>query len=251
LDLGLEGRAYVVTGGTRGLGLATAQALVREGARVVVSGRGRDDVERVAHELGARAVGVAADLADPSTPATLISVAQQTHGRLDGAMISVGGPPAGGVLEVDDQQWRAAFESVFLGAVRMARSTASALGEGGSIALVLSTSVKEPIEGLAISNGLRPGLAMVVKDLARALGPRGVRVNALMPARIDTDRVRWLDQRHDDPEAARATNEAAIALGRYGTPAEFAAVATFVLSPAASYLTGAVLPVDGGQLRSL
>ena len=135
--------------------------------------------------------------------------------------------------------------------MRAARETAAALGEGGSLALVLSTSVKEPIAGLAISNGLRPGLGMVVKDLARAHGPRGVRVNGLMPSRIDTDRVRWLDEQRDDPQAARAANEQAIALGRYGRPEEFGTVAAFVLSPAASYVSGAVLPVDGGLLRSL
>ncbi len=192
-----------------------------------------------------------ADLADPATPERLLESARDSYGRVDGALISVGGPPTGGVLDVTDEEWRSAFDSVFVGAVRMARSTAATLEEGGSLAFVLSTSVKEPIAGLAISNGLRPGLAMVVKDLARAVGDRGIRVNGLMPARIETERVRSLDQGQADPAAARAANEAAIPLGRYGTPEEFARVAAFVLSPAASYVNGAVLPVDGGQLRSL
>lgn len=251
MDLGLEGRVYVVTGGTRGLGSASAEALVRDGARVVVSGRTEETVREAVARLGDKATGVAADLADPATPERLVSTARDTFGRIDGALISVGGPPAGGVLDVSDDQWRQAFDSVFLGAVRMARTTAAALGVGGSLAFVLSISVKEPIDGLAISNGLRPGLGMIVKDLARTLGERGVRVNALMPARIDTDRVQWLDDQQDDPAAARAAHEAAIPLGRYGSPAEFAAVAAFVLSPAAGYVTGAVLPVDGGLLRSL
>lgn len=251
MDLGLEGRVYVVTGGTRGLGSASAEALVRDGARVVVSGRTEETVREAVARLGDKATGVAADLADPATPERLVSTARDAFGRIDGALISVGGPPAGGVLDVSDDQWRQAFDSVFLGAVRMARTTAAALGVGGSLAFVLSISVKEPIDGLAISNGLRPGLGMIVKDLARTLGERGVRVNALMPARIDTDRVQWLDDQQDDPAAARAAHEAAIPLGRYGSPAEFAAVAAFVLSPAAGYVTGAVLPVDGGLLRSL
>ena len=250
MDLGLSDRVYVVTGGSRGLGLATAEVLVGEGARVVVSGRTEGTVHEAAARLGGAATGVVADLAEPTAPGRLLDRARDTFGRVDGALISVGGPPAGGVLEVSDEQWRSAFDSVFVGAVRMARATAAALGEGGSIAFVLSTSVKEPIAGLSISNGLRPGLAMVVKDLSRALGDRGIRVNALMPARIETDRVRSLDAGQDDPAAARAANEAAIPLGRYGSPQEFATVAAFVLSPAASYLNGAVLPVDGGQLRS-
>ncbi len=251
MDLGLTDRVYIVTGGTRGLGLATAETLVAEGARVVVAGRTVASVEQAAQTLGAASVGVVADLGDPEAPTMLISRARAAFGRLDGALISVGGPPAGGVLEVDDAQWRAAFDTVFVGALRLARTLADELVAGGCVTLVLSTSVKEPIAGLSISNGLRPGLAMLVKDLARAVGPRGVRVNGLMPARIETDRVRWLDEQREDPAAARAANEAAIALGRYGTPEEFGRVAAFVLSPAASYLTGAVLPVDGGQLSAL
>ena len=251
MDLGLSRRVYVVTGGSRGLGLAVAEELVREGARVVVSGRTDETLRDAVSRLGDGATGVVADLADPESPERLLGHARDSFGRVDGALISVGGPPTGGVLEVTDEQWRSAFDSVFVGAVRMARAAAAALGDGGSLAFVLSSSVKEPIDGLAISNGLRPGLAMVVKDLARAVGARGIRVNGLMPARIETDRVRSLDQAQADPSAARAANEAAIPLGRYGTPEEFARVAAFVLSPAASYVNAAVLPVDGGQLRSL
>lgn len=135
---------------------------------------------------------------------------------------------------------------MFLGAVRLARTAAAALGEGGVIGLVLSGSVHEPIAGLTISNGLRPGLAGFAKSLADELGPRGIRVVGVLPARIDTDRVRELDALSGDAEAARTANEARIPLRRYGTPEEFGKTAAFLLSPAASYLTGIMVPVDGG-----
>lgn len=248
MDLGLTDRAYVVTGGSRGLGRATAEALVADGARVVVASRDADAVaEAVAGLGGERAAGLAADLAAPDTPERLLALATERFGRFDGALVSVGGPPPGAASAVTDEQWRAAFESVFLGAVRAARTFAGALGEGGALGLVLSSSVRSPIPGLAVSNGLRPGLAMVAKDLADEFGPRGVRVLGLMPGRIATDRLRQLDGAVD--ESTRRRTREAIPLGRYGEPAEFGRVAAFLLSPAASYVSGTTVPVDGGALR--
>jgi 3-oxoacyl-[acyl-carrier protein] reductase len=249
MDLGLSGRAYVVTGGSRGLGRATAAELVAEGAGVVVSARDERGVTEAVAGLGGDAVGVAADNADPATPQRLVEAATRRWGRLDGAVVSVGGPAAGRVTEVSDEDWRAGFESVFLGAVRLVRTVAASVGAGGSIVLVLSTSARSPIAGLAVSNGLRPGLAMVAKDLADELGPRGVRVNGLLPGRVATDRTVELDSLTGDAEAARAERSATIPLRRYGEPEEFARVAAFVLSPAASYVTGTMIAVDGGALR--
>lgn len=247
MDLGLAGQVFLVTGASRGLGLAGATALAAEGAHVVLAARDEDAVRRAAEPLGA--VGVAADLADASTPDRLVAAAQEAYGRLDGALISVGGPPAGPALGLTDDQWRGAFDSVFLGAVRLCRAVVDALpADGGALALVLSTSVKAPIAGLAASNGLRPGLGMLAKTMADELGPRGVRVNGLLPGRVDTDRVRELDG--PDP-AVRQQIEQTIPLRRYGTTEEFGRVAAFVLSPAASYLTGAMIPVDGGITRAL
>lgn len=242
MDLGLSGKTFLVTGGSRGLGRACAEALVAEGASVVVSARDADAVAATAAALGC--TGVAADLADPATPQRMVDAALSTYGRLDGALVSVGGPPAGAALSLTDEQWRSAFDSVFLGAVRLSRAVVGALpAEGGALAFVLSTSVKAPLAGLAASNGLRPGLAMLAKTMADELGSRGVRVNGLLPGRVLTDRLRELGA---DPSQVDG-----IPLRRFGDPAEFGRVAAFLLSPAASYVTGAMVPVDGGAMRAL
>ncbi|MFD8546978.1 SDR family oxidoreductase [Streptomyces sp. NPDC059649] len=246
MDLGLTDRTYLVTGATRGLGFATARELVADGANVVLSGRTEESAAEAAAALGERAVGVAADNADPDTPARLVAAARERFGRLDGVLISVGGPPPGTAADNTDEQWQAAFESVFLGAVRLARTAAAELAEGGVIGFVLSGSVYEPIAGLTVSNGLRPGLAGFAKSLANEVGPRGIRVLGVLPGRIATDRMTQLDALSGDPEGTRAANSATIPLGRYGTPAEFGRVAAFLLSPAASYVSGVMVPVDGG-----
>jgi 3-oxoacyl-[acyl-carrier protein] reductase len=247
MDLGLKDRVYVVTGATRGLGNAAARELVADGAKVVVTGRDEKRAADAAAELGPNAVGMAVDNADAEAPARLIAAAREHFGGFDGILVSVGGPPPGFVADTTDEQWQASFESVFLGAVRLARAAAEELAPGGVIGFVLSGSVHEPIPGLTISNALRPGLAGFAKSLADELGPRGIRVVGLLPARIDTDRVRELDGLSADPEATRAANESRIPLRRYGTAEEFGRVAAFLLSPAASYLTGIMVPVDGGM----
>ena len=140
---------------------------------------------------------------------------------------------------------------MFLGAVRMAVTAAEELGEGGSIAFVLSVSVRSPIPALALSNGLRPGLAGVAQTLADELGPRGIRVNGLLPGRIATGRVREVDAMSGDPDQVQAELSERIPLRRYADPEEFGQVAAFVLSPAASYVSGAMIPIDGGALRAI
>ncbi|GAB2884735.1 SDR family oxidoreductase [Streptomyces deserti] len=246
MDLGLKDRVYVVTGATRGLGNAAARELVADGAKVVITGRDEAGVSDATAALGPNAAGVALDNADPDAPARLIATARERFGGFHGILVSVGGPPPGFVADNTDEQWQAAFESVFLGAVRLARAASAELEAGGVIGFVLSGSVYEPIPGLTISNGLRPGLAGFAKSLSDELGPRGIRVVGLLPGRIDTDRVRELDALSADPGATRAASESRIPLRRYGTPEEFGRAAAFLLSPAASYLTGVMLPVDGG-----
>lgn len=241
---------YLVTGASRGLGLAAATVLVAEGARVVISGRDAGAARTAALRLGGAAsvVGVGADNADPKTPGRLVEAAVAAFGRIDGALLSGPSPRSGTLGEVTDEDWRVGFEGVFLGALRLAREVAGCAGPGGSIAFVLSTAARGPIPWLAVSSGLRPGLAMAAKVLADEVGPKGIRVNGLLPGRMATEGLRDLDaEKAGTTERVRTR----IPLGRDGTPEEFARVAAFVLSPAASYVSGALIPIDGGAARAL
>ncbi len=254
MDLGLADRVYVVTGGPAVWDARPPTCWWPRGRTSSCRAATPESLDAARSALGDSATVVVADNADPGAPARLVAAAHDAWGRLDGALISVGGPPKGPVAgdrAITDEQWTTAFGSVFLGAVRLARELGAALGEGGSLAFVLSSSVRAPLADMAISNGLRPGLAMVAKTLADELGPRGVRVNGLLPGRVGTERVAELDAASGDPDAARAASLRTIPLGRYGEPEEFGRAAAFLLSPAASFVSGVMLPVDGGMLRAL
>lgn len=250
MDLHLTDRVYVVTAASSGLGFSSAKELVNEGAKVVLIARRAEVLAERRAELGEdNAVTITGDLSDPELPDLACQLALDTFGRLDGAFISVGGPPGGQSLENTDQQWRDAFEYVFLAAIRTITAVVDkTTATDPAIGLVLSSSAKAWSKGLTISNGLRPGLAMLVKQYATELGPRGVRLFGLLPGYIETERMSWLINQGDDPAARRASFTENIPLGRIADPAEFGRTAAFLLSPAASYLTGILVPVDGGML---
>ncbi|MFZ1412679.1 MAG: SDR family oxidoreductase [Micropruina sp.] len=252
MDLGLASKVFVITAASAGLGRAAADQLLAEGARVVLVARRAEVLAQAVTAYGADRVAVLpADLAAADTPQRAVDLALASFGRLDGALVSVGGPPRGTVLGTADQEWTEAFESVFLPALRSARAVIGGAANPVTLAFVLSTSAKVPLPSMALSNGLRPGLAMLIKQLADEVGPVGTRVVGLLPGTINTERITWLHSQSADPAATRAAAEAGIPLRRLGRPAEFGRVAAFVLSPAASYLTGCLIPVDGGALRAL
>ncbi|SEO42986.1 SDR family oxidoreductase [Trujillonella endophytica] len=251
MDLGLGGRGYLLTGASRGLGFAAARALVDDGARVLVSARSPDSVDAAVSSLGTAASGIPADLADADAADRLVAAARERLDRLDGALISVGGPAPGTILQTPESAWRDGVENVLLGPLRLVRALVPHLSDGACIGFVLSTSVRQPIGHLAISNGLRPGLAMTAKALADELGPRGIRVVGLLPGTVATDRIAEIEAASGDAAAMRARTESGIPLRRVGRPEEFGRVAAFLLSPAASYVTGTMVAVDGGVTRSL
>ncbi|HEX5498005.1 MAG TPA: SDR family oxidoreductase [Thermomicrobiales bacterium] len=255
MDLGLQDRVYVVGGGSKGLGRAVAGALVGEGARVLLVSRDADELARAVGELGERARSVAVDVADPDAADAIGSAVDREFGRLDGVLVNAGGPPPGNVLALTDAQWRQSYELLLGGPIRLLRTLVPKMDGGGAILFITSSSVRQPIPNLDTSNVLRPGVAALAKVLAQELGPK-IRVNSIGPGRFDTDRIRSLDRLRAEsqgisPDEQRTQMSATIPLRRYGEPEELGRFAAFLLSPAASYISGVAVMADGAMVSAL
>jgi len=254
MDVGLDGSRALVGGGSRGLGAAIAAALASEGARVAVTARSADRLSEHASAIGA--IPIAADLSTEEGPLAAVNGAVDRLGGLDLLVVNTGGPPPGTFADVTEEQWRAAIDGTLLSTLRMIRHALPALraGNAPAILVVLSSSVREPIPALVTSNLLRPGLTGLIKTLVTEIAP--IRINGIAPGRVATDRVAANDQLRarragTSVEEIQRQAIARIPAGRYGGPEEVGRVAAFLLSPAASYVDGSILSVDGGMSRSL
>jgi 3-oxoacyl-[acyl-carrier protein] reductase len=254
MDLGLDGARALIGGGSGGLGGAIAAVLRAEGARVGLVARPSERLDAAAARL--EALAVPADLATPDGPASAVAATVEAFGGLDLLVVNSGGPPPGRFADLDEAAWQAAIDGTLWSAIRLLRAAVPHLREGRNpaILVILSSSVREPIPGLTTSNVIRPGLAGLIKSVAEEIVP--VRINGLAPGRFATARIAQLDASRSAAtgipveEIQKRTIER-IPLGRYGDPAELGRVATFLLSPAASYVTGTIVAVDGGMIRAL
>lgn len=260
MDLGLTGRIALVAAASQGLGSAIARILSEEGCTVEICSRSLDRVQHTAEAIssntGQTVIGSAVDVTDANAIRDWVDAVAVRQGHLDIVIPNAGGPKHGSFADTGPQDWDAAYELTLRSALTFASAAKPHLTEGGAMLYLTSSSVREPISTLVLSNVFRAGVAALAKTLASDWADDGIRVNHLIPGRIATERVAELDayvadRRGISPEEIRAMSQAAIPLGRYGVTNEFANAAVFLVSPAASFITGATLAVDGGALRSV
>lgn len=261
MDLGLRDKRALVLGASRGLAYATALQLAKEGCKVAINSRDEARVkaaaEKIAKETGASVTGLAGDVSDPSVPEKLVEQAVKALGGLDLLVTNAGGPPSGAFESFDEEIWERAINFSFMNHVRLIRAALPHLrkSKAASVLTMTSYTVKQPVPYLVLSNSIRLATIGLTKTLALELGSEGIRFNSILPATIDTDRIRELATFRAQKNGTTLEQELAVdaqrsVLGRIGRPEEFANAAVFLLSPAASYLTGVMLTVDGGQYKS-
>jgi 3-oxoacyl-[acyl-carrier protein] reductase len=259
MDFGLKGKVAMVAGASRGLGFAVAQALAAEGANVSIASRDEAAICAAAKRLGAgQVMATPLDVRSAEGIARWARATEDRFGGIDMLFANAGGPPAGAALSFDDAAWQGAVDLLLFSTLRMVRAAVPSMEArgGGAILVSTSSSVKEPIQNLGLSTVVRASVSALAKTLAIELAPIKVRVNQIVPGRIDTDRVRQLDEINGKKQGvsadqAKAKSISSIPAGRYGEPEEFGRVAAFLLSDAASYMTGATVQVDGGLIRSV
>lgn len=261
MELGLKNKVALVAGASRGLGFAVAQELARGGARVSIASRDEAAIQSAGERIGTAGGDVLATPLDVRSPDGIEQWVAATIGRFGGIDLlftNSGGPPAGAALSFDDAAWKDAVDLLLFSALRLTRAAVPSMQARGKGAILMSTSssVKEPISNLGLSTVLRASVSALAKTLALELAGSNIRVNQIIPGRIDTDRVRQLDQINATKQGitadqAKAKALATIPMGRYGAAEEFGRVAAFLLSDAASYMTGATVQVDGGLVRGV
>lgn len=258
MDLGLSGKVALVAGASRGLGFAVARTLAREGARVSIASRDESAIKGAAASIGGEVLATPLDVRSADALQRWADATVAKFGGIDLLFTNSGGPPAGPALSFDDAAWQDAANLLLFSTLRMVRAAVPSMQSrgGGAILMSTSSSVKEPISNLGLSTVLRASVSALAKTLALELVGSKIRVNQIIPGRIDTDRVRQLDdinakKQSITAEQARTKAIASIPMGRYGDTDEFGRVAAFLLSDAASYVTGATLQVDGGMIRSV
>lgn len=260
MDLKLNKKIALVTGASRGLGFAAALTLAREGCRVAVNGRDEAKIkaaaEKIYRETGTQVAGLAGDVSLPDVPEKLIQQTVAAFGGLDLLMTNAGGPPAGTFESFDEETWQKAVELSFMSHVRLIRAALPYLrkSETPSVLTVTSMSVKQPIANLVLSNSIRAATVGLTKSLAIELGREGIRFNSILPGWTETERVGELMAARAKANGSTVEEEirrqsAESPLGRMGRPEEFGNAAAFLLSPAASYITGVMLNVDGGMYK--